>query len=292
MLAYRHAFHAGNHADVLKHIVLQRTLALLQKKDKGLRIVDTHAGAGGYALDSRYAQKRAEFEDGIGRLWALKQAARPGAPAFPPAIEPLVTPYLDAVQAFNPEGKLQQYPGSPAFEQRWMRPQDELRLFELHTTDHKILSSWLGEARGVQVHDRDGFESLKSQLPPPTRRGLILMDPSYEGDADYTRVLTSLREALTRFPEAVVMVWYPIVQKVQARELPRRLQGLASRSWLDARLTVALSDERGFGLQGSGMFVVNPPFTLEDELQTLLPWLATTLAQVDEPAWLVNAHRV
>ncbi len=292
MLAYRHAFHAGNHADVLKHIVLQRTLALLHKKDKGLRIVDTHAGAGGYALDGRYAQKRAEFEDGIGRLWAMQQAARPGAAAFPPEIAPLVQPYLEAVQSFNAEGRLQQYPGSPAFEHRWMRPQDELRLFELHTTDHKILSSWLGEQRGVQVHDRDGFDSLRSQLPPPTRRGLILMDPSYEGDADYTRVLASLREALARFPEAVVLVWYPVVQKVHARELPRRLQGLASRSWLDARLTVALSDERGFGLQGSGMFILNPPFTLEDELRVLLPWLASTLSQVEEPAWLVNAHRV
>lgn len=292
MLAYRHAFHAGNHADVLKHLVLQRTLALLQKKEKGLRIVDTHAGAGGYALDSRYAQKRAEFEDGIGRLWALDREAASGSTPWPTDIAPLLQPYLEAVRAFNPPGKLAQYPGSPALEQRWMRPHDELRLFELHTTDHKILSSWLADARGVQVHDRDGFEGLRSQLPPPTRRSLVLMDPSYEGDADYARVLTSLREALTRFPEACVLVWYPIVQKVQARELPRRLQGLASKSWLDARLTVAVSDERGFGLQGSGMFAINPPFPLEDELRVLLPWLAQTLSQVDEPQWRLDVHRV
>lgn len=289
MLAYRHAFHAGNHADVLKHLVLLRTLALLQRKDKGLRLVDTHAGAGGYALDGRYAQQKAEAVGGIARLWTAGGAP---APDWPPAVVPMVQPYLDAVRAINADGRLVQYPGSPALLHGAMRPQDELRLFELHPTDHKILHAWLGDQPRVQVADRDGFESLRALLPPPTRRGLVLMDPSYEGDADYGRVVASLREALQRFPDAVVLVWYPIVQKVQARQLPRRLQGVAPKSWLDASLVVAPADDRGFGLMGSGMFVINPPWPLEDELRVLLPWLAPVLSQIDDPAWKVEVHRV
>jgi 23S rRNA (adenine2030-N6)-methyltransferase len=289
MLAYRHAFHAGNHADVLKHLVLMRTVALLQRKDKGLRLVDTHAGAGGYALDGRYAQQKAEAVGGVARLWT--DGGQPAAD-WPAAVLPLVQPYLDAVLALNPDGRLVQYPGSPTLLHAALRPQDELRLFELHPTDHKILHAWLGEQPRVQVADRDGFESLRSLLPPPTRRGMVLMDPSYEGDADYGRVIASLREALQRFPDAVVLVWYPIVQKVQARQLPRRLQGVAPKSWLDASLTVAPADERGFGLMGSGMFVINPPWPLEDDLRHLLPWLAGVLSQIDDPGWKVEVHRV
>jgi 23S rRNA (adenine2030-N6)-methyltransferase len=285
MLAYRHAFHAGNHADVLKHLVLQRVLEHLQRKDKGLRLVDTHAGAGGYALDSRYAQTNAEAAGGIARLWNAPEPP-------PPEIAPLINPYLEAVRAFNASGKLEQYPGSPALLNRWRREQDDLRLFELHPTDHKILSSWLADEPGVQVADRDGFAGLKALLPPPTRRGLVLVDPSYEGDGDYGRVIATLRDALQRFADAVVLVWYPIVQKVVAREFPKRLQGLAPKGWLDASLTVAAADERGFGMMGSGMFVINPPFTLEEELRTLLPWLAATLSQIDEPSWRLDLKRV
>ena len=250
MLAYRHAFHAGNHADVLKHLVLLRTLALLQRKDKGLRLIDTHAGAGGYALDGRYAQQTAEAVGGVARIWA---AAARQPPDWPAGIAPFVEPYLDALRAFNPGGRLTQYPGSPALMHRLKRPQDELRLFELHPTDHKILSSWLGREDGVQVADRDGFESLRGLLPPPTRRGLVLLDPSYEGDADYGRLVATLRDAVQRFADGVFLVWYPVVQKVQARQLPKRLQALAPRSWLDARLTVARADDQGFGLMGSGL---------------------------------------
>jgi 23S rRNA (adenine2030-N6)-methyltransferase len=144
----------------------------------------------------------------------------------------------------------------------------------------------------VEVFDRDGFDGLKGLLPPPTRRGLVLIDPSYEGDGDYGRVLTTLRDALARFAEAVILVWYPIVQKLVARNLPRRLQGVAPKGWLDASVTVAAADADGFGLMGSGMFVINPPFTLEAELRTLLPWLATTLSQIDEPSWRLDLKRV
>jgi len=276
MLAYRHAFHAGNHADVLKHTVLTLLLRYMNRKDKPYRLVDTHAGAGGYSLEGRYAQKKGEFEQGIGRLW--KRDDLPEA----------LADYVALVRRFNPEGMLEQYPGSPAFAQMLLRAQDQLRLFELHPTDHRILDSYLGSVKGAEVKNADGFEGLKSQVPPSTRRAVVLMDPSYEGHGDYGRVIASLREALERFAEGVYMVWYPQVQKLEAAQLPRRLQGLAPKGWLHARLTVQVPDAQGFGLAGSGVFVINPPFTLHDELQAVLPYLVDVLGQYDEANFLLE----
>jgi 23S rRNA (adenine2030-N6)-methyltransferase len=271
MLAYRHAFHAGNHADVLKHLVLVAVLRHMAAKEKGFRVVDTHAGAGGYSLEGRYAQKRHEHEDGIGRLWERDD--------LPEA----VADYVAQVRLFNSGGALKQYPGSPAFAQLLLRPQDQLRLFELHPTDHKILASYLGEQPGCEVKMADGFDSLKGQLPPPTRRGVVLIDPPYELKTDYVRTLGALREALTRFPECVVIVWLPQLQLLEARQLPQRLKATADaqakKGWLLARLTVADADERGFGMLGSSVFVANPPHTLLPLLKSTLPWLAKALAQ-------------
>ncbi len=278
MLAYRHAFHAGNHADVLKHTVLALVLRYLNLKDKGWRYVDTHAGAGGYSLQGDYAQKRADYEHGIGPLW---QAAADHAP-LPEPLADLVA----LVRDFNDgSATLKQYPGSPAIAQALMRPQDQLRLFEIHPTDHKILASYLGDMPGVEVKMSDGFASLKSQLPPPTRRGVVLIDPSYEIKTDYVRALAALRESLERFPEAIVLVWLPQVQLIESTQLPQRLKAAADsgakKGWLHARLTVAQADERGFGMMGSSMFVANPPHTLHASLAPVMPWLATALAQFD-----------
>ena len=271
MLAYRHAFHAGNHADVLKHLVLTLVLRHMNLKDKGWRYVDTHAGAGGYSLEGDYARKRGEFEHGIARLWDRDDLPAP------------LADYVALVRAFNGGKKLRQYPGSPAVAQLLMRPQDQLRLFELHPTDHKILASYLGDVPGVEVHLADGFARLKAQLPPPTRRGVVLIDPSYELKADYMRTLVALREALEQFADAVVIVWLPQLQLLEATQLPLRLKdaGLAGakKGWLHARLTVARAGERGFGLMGSSVFVANPPHTLHGALQPLLPWLAEVLEQ-------------
>jgi 23S rRNA (adenine2030-N6)-methyltransferase len=273
MLAYRHAFHAGNHADVLKHIVLAEVLAHLNSKDKGWRYVDTHAGAGGYALDGEYAERKREHDGGIGALWPRTDLPAP------------VARYVERVRQFNADGRLRQYPGSPAFAHAAQRPQDQLRLFELHPTDHKILASYLGDEPGVEVHLADGFAALKSALPPPTRRGAVLIDPPYEIKTDYARALGGLREALGRFAEGVVIVWLPQVQLVEAARLPQRLkasaEALARKGWLHARLTVAQADARGFGLLGSSVFVANPPHTLFATLQPLLPWLARTLGRFD-----------
>jgi 23S rRNA (adenine2030-N6)-methyltransferase len=273
MLAYRHAFHAGNHADVLKHTVLALVLQHMNQKDKGWRYIDTHAGAGGYSLEGEYAKKRGEFELGIAKLLERNDLPEP--------LAELVT----LVRAFNGGPRITQYPGSPAIAQMLMRPQDQLRLFEMHPTDHKILASYLGEMPGIEVKLADGYGSLKSQLPPPTRRGVVLIDPPYEIKTDYARTLAALREALERFADAVVVIWLPQLQLLEAAQLPQRLKATADsagkKGWLHAQLTVAQADERGFGMLGSSVFVANPPHTLFTALQPVLPFLVQTLGQFD-----------
>jgi 23S rRNA (adenine2030-N6)-methyltransferase len=271
MLAYRHAFHAGNHADVLKHAVLVALLQHLNHKDKAYRVVDTHAGAGAYALGGRHAQLHREFDGGIAQLWGRDD------------LPPLVAAYVERVRALNPDGRLRHYPGSPELARGLMREHDQLRLFELHATDHGQLAGRMrGDAR-VDVKPADGFDALKGQLPPPTRRGLVLIDPSYELKSDYTRALAALRGALARFAECTVLVWLPQLQLLEAARLPQRLkaaaQGHAPKGWLLARLSVQRPRERGLGLLGSWVFVANPPHTLAPALRQALPWLAATLAE-------------
>lgn len=273
MLAYRHAFHAGNHADVLKHTVLSLVLRYMNLKDKGWRYVDTHAGAGGYSLEGDYAKKRGEYEQGIALLLERDDLPAP------------LADLVALVRQFNDGKAVRQYPGSPAIAQALMRAQDQLRLSELHPTDYKILSSYLGDVPGVEIKLTDGFAALKGHLPPITRRGVVLIDPSYEIKTDYTRTLAALRESLERFPEGVVIVWLPQLRLVEAAQLPQRLKAAADsgakKGWLHARLTVAQADERGFGMMGSSVFVANPPHTLFGDLQPVMPYLAQVLAQFD-----------
>ena len=261
---------------MLKHITLIRVLRYMNLKDKPYRVIDTHAGAGGYSLEGRFAQKKGEFEQGVLRLWDRDD--------LPEA----VADYMQLVRQFNPDGMLEQYPGSPAFAQMLLRAQDQLRLFELHPTDHRILASYIGELKGAEVYDKDGFDGLKGQVPPSTKRGVVLMDPTYEGRGDYGRVIASLREALLRFADGVYVVWYPQVNKLEAAQLPKRLEALAPKGWLHARLTVQEPDSQGFGLAGSGMFVINPPFTLHDELLAVLPFLTDVLGQYDGANFLLE----
>jgi len=267
MLAYRHAFHAGNHADVLKHLVLVQLMRHLALKDKGYRIVDTHAGAGMYALDSAQALKKGEFLQGVARLWESPQ---------PP---PLVADYLQQLKLLNPDGALRLYPGSPQLAQQLMRPQDQLRLFELHPADHQALLELLGSIPGIELQQTDGFAALKSQLPPPTRRALVLVDPSYEGNADYDHVVDTLRDALRRFAQGIYMVWYPVVSKPGAAGMLKALKALAPKGWLHAWLRLQQTDAMGFGLAGSGVMVINPPYTLHAQLRSVLPWLVQEAGQ-------------
>jgi 23S rRNA (adenine2030-N6)-methyltransferase len=291
MLAYRHAFHAGNHADVLKHLVLDQVLRYMTAKDKPFRYIDTHAGAGGYLLKGQQAQKKAEYREGINELWSRSdlpaalagyvQLVRqfnlpepaPGEPA--PVLEKGMTPPLAL------------YPGSPSIARMHLRPGDSMRLFELHPADARALATHFG-GRQVQVLNEDGFAGLKGQVPPTPRRALVLMDPSYELVGDYGKVIASMRDAVQRFPEGVYIVWYPQVSRVEAVQLPKRLMALSPKGWLHVRMTVKQGDAHGFGLAGSGVFVINPPYTLHETLQTVMPYLVDTLGQFDGANYLIE----
>jgi 23S rRNA (adenine2030-N6)-methyltransferase len=280
MFSYRHAFHAGNHADVLKHLILLRLLRHLALKDSPFWVIDTHAGAGLYSLEGEWATKRSEFATGIGRLWE-QDAAAPAA----------VAEYLEVVAGFNPDRRLRHYPGSPFIALRELRERDRLRLFEMHVNESRVLTANIEEAsagtrRRTLIQAGDGFEGLKALLPPPPRRALVLIDPSYEDKRDYARVLVTLKDALARFPTGCYAVWYPQVQRREPDELARKLERLPGIRWLHAALTVRSPSPDGLGLHGSGLFVVNPPWTLHDSLRDSLPWLARILAQ-DEGARFV-----
>ena len=284
MFSYRHAFHAGNHADVLKHTVLIATLQHLLHKDAALTVVDTHAGAGLYRLDGDYAATSAESADGVLRLVP---------PATPPALTPALQDYVDMVRAFNQGAATRVYPGSPFIAQRLLRAQDKLKLFELHPTDARALAgnvAQLDAGRQVAVLPEDGFEGVKKFLPPPARRALVLCDPSYEIKSDYGRVLDLVQDSLKRFATGVYAIWYPIIPRPEAHDLPRRLKTLANKAgkpWLHATLTVKSSklaaptseNQRRPGLPASGMFLINPPFTLQAALREALPQMAELLAQ-------------
>jgi len=268
LFSYRHGFHAGMHADVLKHAVLVQMLAYLTAKDAPLWVVDTHAGAGAYSLESSFAQKSGEYQDGIGRLWG-----RAGLP-------PLLSGYLSEIGKLNPDGKLRHYPGSPQIALQMLRPQDHLQLFELHTTESKLLQKHFAKAgRRVSVQAADGFTGLKGVLPPPSRRGLVLIDPSYEDKEDYRKVVAAMRDALPRFATGVYAVWYPQVQRQEADDLPGQLRQLAPGDWLQVSLTVKAPAPDKLGLHGSGMFVFNPPWKLEAALQEAMPALVKLLGQ-------------
>lgn len=265
MLSYRHAFHAGNHADVLKHFVLVCLIRHLAKKDKPFWVIDTHAGAGAYGLDAGYATRNAEFETGIARLW--QRADLPEA----------LADYVDLVRAMNPAGGLSFYPGSPYLAARLLRPQDRLRLFEMHPTDVDLLGKTFQGDKRIIVTRGDGFAGLKALLPPPPRRALALIDPSYEDKADYSNVVGALKDSLKRFPTGTYAIWYPQLARPEARRLPERLRAIPGAAWLDVSLAIRKPVPGEPGMNGSGMFVVNPPWTLADTLNACLPTLADCL---------------
>jgi 23S rRNA (adenine2030-N6)-methyltransferase len=289
MFSYRHGFHAGNHADVLKHMVLIAVLKHLTAKPTALTVVDTHAGAGLYRLDSDFAGTSGEAEDGIVKLLASPLAAEP---------PPLVADYLALIASFNPSGKTRIYPGSPFVTQALLRQEarDKLRLFELHPTDSKALVGHVAQldaGRQVTVEREDGFEALRALLPPPSRRALVLIDPSYEIKNDYGRVAACIQESLKKFATGTYMVWYPVIPRPEAHELPRRLKTLtnqAGKPWLHATLNIGQAPERARmvnpgeppqrqGLTASGVFLVNPPHTLKAQLQQALPALLEVLGR-------------
>ena len=294
MFSYRHAFHAGNHADVLKHIVLLAVMRYMTQKDTALNVFDTHAGAGLYRLDGDYAKTSAEASEGFLKLVAAK-------PEQPYA--PVIQDYIEMVAGFNSGGTWSVYPGSPFIIQSLLHGRDKLKLYELHPTDTKTLTANIAQleaGRQVTILREDGFEGLKKFLPPPSRRALVLCDPSYEVKHDYARVQAMVVDAMQRFSTGTYAVWYPIIPRNEAHDVPKKLKTLANKagkSWLGVTLTVKNSkltqDSDGEvvrpGLPASGIFLINPPHTLKPLLKDAMPQLVSALGQDQHAAFTLES---
>ena len=278
MLSYRHAFHAGNHADVLKHFIAIQLLNYMGQKEAPYMYIDTHAGAGMYALDTGYAAKNAEYETGISKLWERKDLPKP------------LAEYVHLIKGLNPSGKLRYYPGSPFCAEPLVRLEDRLRFFEMHPSDVKILQENVrkrelhqaeqgvkAKGKRIMIMAGDGFEGLKALLPPQQRRALVLIDPPYEDKRDYKKVKDTLADALQRFPGGTYAVWYPVLQRQESREFARKLGQLPAVSWLHVTLSVSKAMPDGFGLHSSGMYIINPPWVLESMLKEVMPYLVKVL---------------
>ncbi|MFN4264763.1 MAG: 23S rRNA (adenine(2030)-N(6))-methyltransferase RlmJ [Aquabacterium sp.] len=287
MFSYRHGFHAGNHADVLKHTVLVQLLKHLLHKDKPFWVIDTHAGGGFYDLTSGYAAKSGEALEGIHALWPLRNKAD---------VPVAVKAFLDQVQAVNDKDQLHWYPGSPQIAAQMLREGDHLRLYELHPSEIKLLQGHFASVkRGVSIHEADGFAGLKGCLPPPPRRGLIHIDPPYEMKEDYRQVLQTLRDSVQRFATGTYAIWYPEVARRESQQFPAQLKRLAAEmpkvDWLHATLRTKGASRDGMGLFGSGMFIINPPWTLYDRLAEALPWLVETIGVDEHAAYTLEAQQ-
>jgi 23S rRNA (adenine2030-N6)-methyltransferase len=274
MLSYRHAFHAGLHADVFKHLVLTLLVRSLLNKDKPFFYLDTHAGAGRYNLNSEMALKNREHEGGIARLW---NAANP-----PEA----VGDYLAVVRVANPGPGLRWYPGSPRIVRPLLRDKDRMTLCELHPGDSRLLGHEFAGDRQVRVEPMDGYQALKALLPPPERRGLVHIDPAYELKDERRRLLAALQEGYKRWATGMFAVWYPIQDRATADDFLRRFRRLGIPKALLAEFSVL--PDAPFRLNGSGMIVVNPPWHLDEQLKGALPWLWERLAVGQQGRWRVE----
>lgn len=267
VLSYRHAFHAGNFADVLKHHVLVHVLSYMNRKDKPYVYVDTHSGAGVYSLRSASAGKNREYENGIGRLTGSDSAA--------------LQPYLKVVAGCEQFGA-ELYPGSPEIARQLLREQDRGFLYELHPSDSAILADHFAPDRRFRIEQSDGFRGLLAHMPPQQRRGVVLMDPPYEVKTDYEQVVSAMLKAHKRFSTGTYMIWYPVVERSRIDAMERAIiaSGIARVQLFELGLS-ADTEERG--MTSSGMIVVNPPYTLKAEMDSLLPWLCRKLS--DDGCW-------
>jgi 23S rRNA (adenine2030-N6)-methyltransferase len=265
MLSYRHGFHAGNFADVFKHVILSLLVRAQLRKDKPFFYLDTHAGAGCYELDSAMAQKNREFASGIGRLWTLDDV--PSA----------VKVYLDAVRAVNATPSLKSYPGSPRLVRHFLRPNDRMMLCELHPKEVEHLKGEFHADRQTTVHLSDGYLGLKAFLPPLERRGVVLIDPAFELKEERARLLDGVLQAHKRFATGVYAIWYPIQDRHAVDWLHRQLARSGIRNILATELRI-FNEDAPLRLNGTGMIIINPPWRLEEELKTLGPWLWNVLS--------------
>jgi len=275
MLSYRHSFHAGNHADVLKHTVQSLILTAMKEKDKPFLYLDTHAGAGRYLLSSEHAGRTGEYLEGIAKIWQ-----REDCPA-------LLEPYLTVIRHYNRSGTLRYYPGSPLIARQMLRAQDKLHLTELHSSDYPLLRDEFQKDLRAEVLRADGYAQLKSQLPPLSRRGVVLIDPPYEMKTDYQDVVSGIQEGYKRFATGVYALWYPVVLRQHVKKILVALEKTGIRRILQLELAVRPdSDQRG--MTGSGMIVINPPWMLEQQMTELLPWLHQALVPTGHGHTLVR----
>ncbi|EPY0566669.1 23S rRNA (adenine(2030)-N(6))-methyltransferase RlmJ [Proteus mirabilis] len=264
MLSYRHSFHAGNHADVLKHIVQTLIIESLKEKEKPFLYLDTHAGAGRYQLTNAHATRTGEYLEGIARLWQQEE------------VPELILPYLEAVGSLNTSDELRYYPGSPLLAAKLLREQDLLMLTELHPTDFPLLRTEFSRDKRVRVCREDGFGQLKSKLPPASRRGFALIDPPYELKQDYSAVVKGIVEGYKRFATGTYAIWYPVVHRQQIKQMLKELEATGIRKILQIELAVK-PDSDQLGMTASGMIVINPPWKLASQMASILPWLHKTL---------------
>ena len=264
MLSYRHIYHAGNFADVFKHALLSRLLIALSAKEKPYLYLDTHAGIGRYELTHPWAQKAREHENGIARLWYAKD--------IPPELEP----YMEVVRAANPLGTLRYYPGSPLIARRFVRPGDRMVLVELNKVDNDELGSVFEHERGVAVELKDAYLTLKAYVPPPERRGLVLIDSSFDRPRELARIVKALKEAHGRWPTGMYAVWYPMMEPAPMRDFHSDIERSGIRKVLRLEITVRERDESGI-IPGCGMLVVNPPWQFDKEAQRIVDYLRKKL---------------
>lgn len=257
MLSYRHSYHAGNHADVIKHLVQVAIIDYLLKKDKPFCYHDSHAGAGLYSLESEHALKTAEYETGIGKLWHHQP------------INPAVQSYLQVVKSLNSDNDLSFYPGSPKIAELMLRPSDSIQATELHPTDYPILASQFTRRRYSRIEKQDAWAGFKAMLPPLHKRGLVLIDPPYELKHEYEDVVAGLKLAYQRFPQATYAIWYPVIERASVEAFIRELVNTGIKNQLRIELC-PLADTNSYGMTGSGMLVINPPYTLADTMRQAL----------------------
>jgi len=266
---YRHSYHAGNFADVLKHAVLAQIITYLKRKDPAFRVIDTHAGIGAYDLSSAEAQKTGEWREGVGRVMAAQLS---------PDLSAFLAPWLESVKMLNPDGDIRHYPGSPKLARMLLRKQDRLTAIEMHRDDAKQLRRIFEGDFQVRVIELDGWLALGGHLPPKEKRGLVLIDPPFEVDGEYDRLIDGLARATRRFPGGTYVLWHPIKADSPLAAFDKKLVALARPRTLSVRV-LARANSHAPGLNGSGLVIVNPPFTLEAELRAILPELARLLAQ-------------
>ncbi|MFV0574591.1 MAG: 23S rRNA (adenine(2030)-N(6))-methyltransferase RlmJ [Vibrio sp.] len=264
MLSYRHSFHAGNHADVVKHIVQSLILNALQQKEKPFVYHDTHSGVGRYDLTHEWSEKTGEYKQGIARIWGKDLPEE-------------VQSYISAIQQLNGDDELRYYPGSPRVARAHLRPQDRMVLTELHPSDFPLLQQEFHRDRQVSIHQKDGFEHLKACLPPKERRGLVLIDPPYELAHEYQDVVKSIAQSYKRWSTGVYAIWYPVVYRQTIDDMIKGLENLDIRKILQIELGVS-PDSNERGMTASGMIVINPPWKLESQMNTILPLLKEAIA--------------